>query len=282
MTIAITGSSGFIGSYLTHYFQKKDFQIVPIKRSEIYDIEVLKNKLDSVDVIINLAGANIINRWTPTYKNLLYGSRVDTTKNLVQAINSIDKNKLLISSSAVGIYEDNVYTDEYKTNYGSTFLTKICSDWEETAKGAQCRVAIFRYGVVLGDGGALKKMLLPFKLGLGGNIGDGKQPFPFIHIEDLARAYEYIINNNTIDGTFNLTAPNLIDNAIFTKTLSKILRRPAFLTIPSFILKLLFGEGSIVLTNGQNAYPKRLIENDFKFKFETIEETLRDLIKTKP
>jgi uncharacterized protein (TIGR01777 family) len=172
-TIAITGASGFVGTRLNKYFSNLGYKIIPIAREVLNNQEKLDEIINSSDVIINLAGANIINRWTPAYKELLYTSRIDTTKKIVDALNKIeDKNKLLISTSAVGIY-DNRETYDEKGNYANDFLSNLCQDWEKEAlkaKSKNVKVSIFRFGIVLGkDGGAFSKMITPFRFGLGGN-----------------------------------------------------------------------------------------------------------------
>jgi hypothetical protein len=279
MIIAIAGSSGFVGNFFKKYFSAKGYEITLINRNDLKNTFQLDSKIAQADVIINLIGANIIQRWTSEYKKILYSSRIENTQKIVNSINNNDKNQLLISTSAVGIYCDNTSNDEYDFTYGNTFLTKICMDWEAQAQKANARVVICRFGVVLGVGGALRKILLPFKFGLGGTIGNGEQPFSYIHIFDLAKAYEFIIENKTCEGVYNLCTPYPTTNKIFTKVLSHILNRPAIFPLPVFIVKLLFGEGSTVLTNGQKVYPKKLIKSGFKFEYEKIEDVLNDLLK---
>ena len=277
-TIAMSGSSGFVGTYLKKYFHDKNYKVITIKREELGQKELLKETIAKVDVIINLSGANIIQRWSKKQKEKIYSSRIESTKALVDAINTNEKEQLFISTSAIGIYENDIACDEDDCIYGQTFLAKTCKDWEKEAFKVHKRVIIFRLGVVLGDGGALKKMLLPFKLGLGGVIGDGKQPFSYIHIEDLARAYEYGINHNKLKGIFNLTTQNPITNQLFTHVLAKKLHRPALLPVPNFVLKWVFGEGAQILGEGQCVYPKRLLASGFVFKFKTIEPLLDDVV----
>jgi len=279
MTLALTGSSGFVGSFLKEYFRTKGYKIISVTRDDFNNINSLNEKISQADIIINLVGANIIQRWTDEYKKILYNSRIDNTKKIVEAINSNNKKQTLLSTSAVGIYCDDEPNNEEEFKYGNTFLTKICKDWEDEAQKANARVLICRFGVVLGNGGALKKMLLPFKLGLGGRIGDGKQSFSYIHICDLARAYDYLIQNDMLRGVFNFCSPHSTTNEIYTQVLSHTLNRPAIFPLPVFVLKVAFGEGSTVLTNGQNVYPKKLLDNGFKFKFEYIEEVMADLLK---
>ena len=281
-TIAITGASGFVGTSLTKFFSNLGYRIIPISRDILNNENRLEETLKTTDIVINLAGANIINRWTESYKKLLYSSRIDTTKKIVNAINSIDsKPKLLISTSAVGIY-DNKTTHSENGSFSNDFLSNLCQDWEKEAFKAQnenTKVAIFRFGIVLGkDGGALQKMLTPFKCGLGGTIGDGSQAFSYIHIEDLLNAYKFVIENNH-DGVFNLTAPTPTTNKGLTLALGKTLKRPTILPVPQFVLNLIFSEGARVLTDGQSVVPKKLLDLNFNFKYKTIEETIENLCK---
>ena len=280
-TIAITGASGFVGTNITNFFKSFNYKIIPISRDILNDELKLKNVLDESDVIINLAGANIIGRWTAEYKELLYTSRIDTTKKIVTALNQItDKNKLLISTSAVGIY-DNKETHDEDGTFANDFLSNLCQDWENEAlkaKSPNIKVSIFRFGIVLGKGGgAFAKMITPFRLGLGGIIGSGNQAFSYIHITDLLNAYKFVIENN-YENTFNLTAPKPTINLLFTRALGKALRKPTIFPVPEFILKLIFSEGAKVLTDGQDVIPKRLLSLGFKFKYNDIKETVDGLI----
>ena len=278
MTIAISGSSGFVGSYLQHYFCEKGYKVIPIQRSLLGNEKGLQNIISEADVIINLAGANILQRWTKKHKKLMYDSRINTTNTLVKAINANEKEQLFISTSAIGIYANDILCDEEQYSYGDGFLAQLCQDWEHEARQVKKRMAIFRFSIIMGDGGALKKMLLPFKSGLGGKIGSGKQPFSYIHIKDLARAYELLTNQQNLEGVFNLSTPNPSTNGEFSSVLARKLHRPAFFPVPAFILKLIFGEGAQVLLNGQRVYPKRLLDNSFEFSFPTVESVLDDLI----
>ena len=278
MIVAISGASGFVGQYLQSYFTNKKYEVVILERGLLTNTTKLNEIISNVDVIINLSGANIIQKWTKKHKDILYTSRIETTKALVNAINNTNKEQLFISTSAIGIYANNILCDEEKYTYGDTFLSKLCEAWELEANKVTKRIAIFRLSVILGHGGALHKILLPFKLGLGGVIGDGKQAFSYIHIDDLARAYDYMIHHKQLNGIFNLSTPFAITNKEFTKELSSKLHRPAFIPLPVFILKLIFGEGSQVLTDGQKVYPKRLLEHGFKFNYPKINSVLDDLL----
>lgn len=279
-TIAITGASGFVGTSLTKFFSNLGYKIIPLSREILNNKDKLEEILNSCDIVINLAGANIINRWSESYKKLLYSSRIDTTSKIVNAINNIsNKPKLLISTSAVGIY-DNKTTHNENGTFSNDFLSNLCQDWEKKALEAKndiTKVSIFRFGIVLGkNGGALQKMLTPFKLGLGGTIGSGKQAFSFVHIDDLLNAYKFVIENSH-EGIFNLTAPKPTTNKGLTLALGKTLKRPTILPVPEFVLKLIFSEGARVLTDGQSAIPKKLLDLGFEFKFKTIEETIENL-----
>lgn len=281
-TLSITGSSGFVGTNLRNFFEKKGFNVIGIKREELNDSEKLLAIVESSDIIVNLAGANIINRWTDSYKKLLYSSRLETTKALVKAMNNAEnKPELFISTSAVGIYKNSACYDEEYYEYEDDFLAKLCKDWESEAlkvKEVGIRTAIFRFGIVLGEGGALGKMLTPFKLGIGGTIGYGLQNLSFIHLEDLLRAYNFVYENKNLEGVFNLTAPKPTSNYEFTKSLGRALNRPTVLPIPEFVLNLIFSEGAKVLTDGQCVKPKRLLDNGFEFKFQNIKSALNNLV----
>ena len=267
MKVALSGANGFVASYL-----KKSFpDYVVIERNDSED-EILK-KLDSVDAVFNLAGAPIIKRWTSEYKKVLLSSRVDTTRKIVNAINKSDV-KHFISTSAIGAYPDDTICDETFEGYGNDFLANLTKMWEEEANKCNKPTAIVRFGVILGsDGGALAQMLTPFKMGVGGTIGDGKMIMSWIDIIDLVGIYSYITEKK-LTGIFNATTPNPVCNYEFTKTLGSLLHRPIFLPLPEFVLKLLFGEGSGVLTGSKEVYPKALEHAGFEFKYKTLEESL--------
>jgi len=280
--IVITGASGFVGSSLTTYFTKRKYQVVTINRSDLDDTKKLTSIIDGSFAVINLAGANIINRWSQKYKKLLYSSRINTTNSLIEAMKQCEiKPKKFISTSAVGIYKNDQKYNETANTLADDFLGTLCQDWEKAAlKAADLNidVSIFRFGIVLGKGGALAKMITPFKLGVGGIIGDGKQAMSFIHIDDLINAYHFILESETINGIFNLATPIPTTNFLFTKALGKVLNRPTILPIPQFVLNLALSEGAKVLTDGQSALPNHLLESGFVFKYKTIEETLKNLV----
>lgn len=281
-TVAITGSNGFVGQSLTKKLEENGYKVIGIPRKYLSNPKEMLEIVEKSDGLINLAGANIISRWTKSYKKLLYNSRIDTTKALIHAIEKAkNRPKFLISTSAVGIYKNDKAYDEYSKELSDDFLGKLAFDWESEALKAKefgIRTAIFRFGIILGHGGALEKMLPPFKLGLGGTIGDGKQAFSFIHIEDLLDAYLHVMQDESLEGVFNLSAPKPTTNRGLTKTLGKYLHRPTVLPVPQFALQLLFSEGAQVLTDGQSAVPKRLLESGFNFKYPDIETSIKDLV----
>ncbi len=284
MKIGMSGASGFVGTALRKALEEEGHEILPIGRKELaLEFDKLADYLEGVEIIINMAGANIAQRWTREYKKLLYRSRIDTTHAIVRAISHMEKPPVkLISTSAVGIYDEEGIHTEDDYGYAVDFLGLICRDWEREAKAAidlDVDVVIFRFGVVIGkNGGALSKMLPAFRMGVAGTIGDGHQPFSWIHMDDLITAYKKAITDHHMTGTFNLTAPNPTTNKILTKTLGKILHRPTLIPLPPFILKLIYGEGADVLTVGQNVIPKRLLDRGFAFKFPDIESALRDVL----
>ncbi len=283
-TIAMSGATGFVGSNLVRRFEEKGWKVVPLGRREFArSTEELAVHLQGADCIVNLAGAPVISRWTEEYKKIIYQSRVTLTAKLVRACALLKtKPRVFFSASAIGCYsatgihteDDNVLADD--------FLGWLARDWEGQAFRAMelgIRTVVFRFGVVLGqDGGALAKMLTPFRLGLGGTIGNGKQPFCWIHIKDLIRAFEAAVDESTYEGVYNMTAPHPTTNKGLTRALGKALARPTILPVPEFVLRLLFGEGARVLTSGQTVLPKRLLDSGFQFGFSTIEDAVADCV----
>ncbi|MDD5157065.1 TIGR01777 family oxidoreductase [Sulfurimonas sp.] len=271
MKIALTGASGFVAAHLKEEFK----DCVVIERKDTHE-EIL-SKLDGIDVVINLAGAPIIKRWSEEYKKVLIDSRVYSTKKLVDAINESDV-KQLISTSAIGAYPDNIACDESFVGYGNDFLASLTKEWEAEALKCNKPTAIVRFGVILGaDGGALASMLTPFKFGVGGIIGDGKMMMSWIDIDDLVRIYGFIIDKK-LTGVYNATSPKPVTNYQFTKTLGKVLSRPTIFPLPEFVLKLIFGEGASVLTGSKEVYPKALIDAGFEFKYRDINSSLKHLL----
>jgi uncharacterized protein len=283
MRIALCGANGFIGRKLKAAMLKRGWEVIPLVRADFDKGKGhLARKISGTDVVINLAGSPIISRWSEMYKQELRNSRIITTQRLVDALTaSMQIPKLFISTSAIGIYAPEGRHSELVFSPADDFLGKLCQDWEAEAKIAApfTRTAIFRLGIVLArDGGALPKMALPFKLGLGGKIGNGRQGFSWIHIQDLLAAYFFVIENNQVSGTFNLTTHEPCDNLTFTRIIAHILHRPSFFSVPVFVLKLIYGEGAEAMTGGQIAIPERLMNEGFQYKFPTLEGALKDLL----
>lgn len=276
MTIAISGNSGFIGQHLTEFLSAGGNTIVPLEHSMFRSRsnDKLREALNGCDVVINLAGATINQRWTDKAKRKIMNSRVYTTRRLVSIINEMPlKPQLFISASAVGIYPDNGIYSESSTSEGTGFLAEVCSHWEDEAQklSRDVRLVITRFGVVLSkDGGALPKMLLPFRFFLGGKIASGKQGFSWIHIQDVLHAFQFIIDHKELSGVVNLVAPQPLTNRAFTNATAEVMHRPAWLTIPGRIFRYLYGEGGELLTKGQQAYPARLLSAGYVFRYSDI------------
>lgn len=288
MRILISGGSGFIGQALAKVLQKRGDQVIIWSRkpkSESGWVSKLEEIKEPIDAVVNLAGAGIVDkRWTPERKQLLRDSRILTTKKLVDWVASQDqKPSTFISGSAIGYYgsqAEGALSEQAAPVKG--FTHQLCADWEAEAMKADAlgvRVCLIRTGVVLGaDQGALKKMLLPFKLGLGGPIASGKQWMSWIHIEDEVNAICWLLDQPSLKGAFNLTAPEPVRNELFSKTLARVLNRPAFFTLPAITMKLMLGEASELLLEGQCVMPNALIDSGFQFRHARLESALSSLL----
>lgn len=287
MKIGITGSSGLVGSQLSEKLRKElHADILKIPRSYLYGkAQKLSEFITDCDVIINLAGASIVCRWTNSNMKKLRDSRLVTTQNLTSAIALMErKPNLVISTSAVGVY-DSIHThDEWSTNYSTDFLGDLCLEWEKPIIGEidkSVRTIIFRLGIVLSaDGGVLAKTLPLFRMGLGGKLGDGKQAFPFIHIDDLINAYVFAISNNELIGIYNLVAPQVISNFDYTKVLSNNVNKPAFFTVPKFVFNLIFKKGAIIFLTGQKVLPQRLLNSGFYFEYPNLLKAISSILNS--
>ncbi len=295
MNILITGGTGFIGSYLVKMLLEQGHNITILSRNQrkaqsnirfIGHVSEISDN-ETIEAIINLAGANISKRWTQAYKDELISSRVTITKSIIALISRlIKKPDLFISASAIGYYgipqQNDIALDE-QSKYTDGFTHQLCAQSEEEALKAKIygvRTCIARLGVVLGkNGGALEKMLPAFKFCLGGQIGSGAQFFSWIHIKDVLLVFYEFIKNKEYNGIYNVTSPNPITNSEFTAALSRALKRPAILPVPAFIIKLIFGEmGENLLLNGQKVIPKRLEQNSFEFSYPTIYLALLEIV----
>jgi hypothetical protein len=286
--IAISGASGYISRMIQGNALFSKFTFVKLSRNE--PEQIWKEKITNADIVINLAGAPVIKRWTPTNKAEILESRTKTTQKIVSIINQLPPQispKLLISASAIGIYPDTgvELLDENSSKRGNSFLSEVVEKWENEANKLQqlnTRLVIMRIGIVLGkNGGLLKKTLPLFKIGLGGKIASGNQAFSFIHINDLVKAVHFFIENENTNGIYNIVAPQITNNAHFTKALGKAMKRPAVIPVPAFALKILFGKAAQIMINGERVYPSRLIDSGFSFNFPNIESAVK-AIAAKP
>ena len=315
MNILITGGTGFIGGALSQELKSVGHNvIITTRRQQIDSKEKLTwnpaslippDIISKFDAVINLAGESIASgRWTRKRKELLLSSRVNTTHALVESMKQIPLNpwsplappeagkppllkgdrgglpKVLISASAIGYY--GAHGDEYVTEDtppASDFLAEVCKAWEAEALKAQelgVRVVLARIGGVLeSDGGALPKMMIPFKFFFGGHIGNGKQWFSWIHRDDIAGIIKYALENNSISGPVNLTAPEPVTNKEFSSALAKALSRPSWLPVPGFMVKITLGELGGVLLTGQRVVPEKILTAGYKFKYPDVDEALK-------
>lgn len=281
MIIAISGSSGFIGSTLVKALEAENYQIIQLVRKDfLLGQHHIAKKIENADIIINLAGATIQKRWTRRVRKEILESRVNTTRILVNSINR-QRTKLFISASAIGIYDDTQTQTEENCSYDKgQFLYTVCNAWENEAlqDASHYRVVILRLGVVLGEQGAIGKMLPVFRLGFGGKLGNGDQIMSWIHIKDVVSVINFIINNSESNGIYNASSPDPCSNKEFTRTLAKILKRPCFFTIPAFFLKIIYGKSSIILLKGAEVIPARLSQAGYKFNFCKIDDALNDVV----
>lgn len=290
--VLISGGTGLIGRHLIQKLQDQ-YKITVISRDPSRAKRLLGNKvaalsLDEItqvndyDAIVNLAGEPIADkRWTDNQKKVICDSRWDITTRLVDLINNADsKPEVFISGSAIGVYgrQGDTPINEDFDDYHDEFSSQVCRKWESIALGAQTRVCIARTGIVLEEnGGALAKMMMPFRLGLGGPISEGKQFMSWIHIEDMVKALEFMLINDKCTGPYNVTAPNPNTNAFFSIKLAKRLDRPCMFRVPKVVIKTLMGESSDLVLYGQKVMPERLIAAGFAFTYSTLEEALNAL-----
>lgn len=284
MRISITGLNGYLGSLIAAALKDKGNEVNGIGRTLLYAPPAqLAKALDKSEVVINLAGATVLQRWTKANKDEIYNSRVVTSKNLVAAINLLeekDRPVQIISASAIGIYRAGAIHDESSIDFDPGFLGKVVLDWEKTLNELpdSIKTTIFRIGPVLGrKSKTITNLKLPFQLGLGGPIASGRQAFPFIHENDLVKAFLWAIETSQ-SGVFNLVAPEQISNIDFTKTLAHLLHRPAILPVPAFALRLIFGDAASMLSESPQVLPNALDENRFQFEFPDIYTTLKEIL----
>lgn len=305
MKVAVTGATGFVGSRLVERLQQEGHQILVLTRNperarqvfpaatfpnvEIAAYTPLKSgdwqKLVSgCDGVVNLAGAPIAERWTPERKQEILDSRQIGTQKVVEAITQATaKPTVLVNSSAIGYYgTSETATFDETSPSGNDFLAEICQVWEaEAAKVKQSgtRLVILRTGIVLGNGGALAKMLPPFRLFAGGPLGTGKQWFSWIHIDDLVNLILQALTRPDVEGVLNATAPQPVRMTELSQTLGQLLNRPSWLPVPAFALEVMLGDAAKVVLEGQQVLPKRTQATGFNYQYSSLKQALQDVLR---
>jgi len=295
MDVAVSGSSGLVGSALVRFLTTEGHRVVRLVRTSPDVDDILwdpargvenASRLEAVDAVVHLAGKNLAaGRWTPERKEDMRRSRVEGTRKLSESLARLTRRpKALVSASAVGYYGnrgDEVLTEG--SSPGMDFLAQVCQEWEaatEPAVRAGIRVVHLRFGMILSPaGGALKRMLLPFKLGVGGRIGNGAQYVSWVAIDDAVGAIHHVICTGSLEGPINLVSPSPVTNAEFTWTLARVLSRPALASMPAFAARLVFGElADALLLSSQRVVPARLQQSGYTFRYPEIEAALCHLL----
>lgn len=298
MNIVMTGSSGLIGTALRELLESKGHQVFRMLRQPAGDSpfswQPEKEKIHwdesiPVDAVIHLAGESIAGgRWTLAKKRAIFHSRVDSTRLLARHLAQLtNKPNVFISGSAIGFYgdtQDNMAIED--SPHGKDFLADVASAWEAASyasKNAGIRTINIRTGIVLSkQGGALQQMLLPFKMGLGGVIGNGKQYMSWVALPEIIQMIDFILNNEEVKGAVNLVSPKAVDNRTFTKTLGQVLKRPTVLPMPAFMVRLLFGEiGDLLLLSSIRVYPQKLEDAGYAFQYTDLTGALNQVLGTK-
>jgi len=299
MRIAVTGGTGFVGTHLTRQLVHDGHEIFILTRSpeKHYNTDHIKyvgwlkegmkpeKEIQSLDAIVNLAGENLNSgRWTEDKKKRILNSRIEATDAVLDLIEKLEqKPEVLVNASAVGFYgtsKTETFT-ENTTTPGDDFLAEVVNEWERRAHKAQqfkVRPVYLRFGVILGEEGALPKMAIPYKLMAGGPVGDGEQWMSWIHIQDIIGLILFSINNSEIIGPLNATAPKPKRNKEIGKTIAKVLNKPHWLPAPSPALKLMLGEMSMLLLQGQYVFPQKAMDYGYEFQYPQLELALRDIL----
>lgn len=300
-TILITGATGMIGGHLIRGIAARGDKYIAVttkpesaqkKLKNAYRVvgvnDILSLRNEKIDAMINLAGANLgSKRWTESSKKEFYDSRMNVTNSLVKLITEMEiKPDVLISTSGVDYYGNTGNKDMYEdAPPADNYLGRLTYDWEQAASKAETegvRTVIFRTGLVMAaDSEAVKKLLMPVKLFVGGPLGSGKQYISWIHIDDLIALYMFAIDNSNVRGIYNAAAPNPETNALFTKHAAKLLSRPAFMPVPAFVIKAVLGEMSTVVLDGRRAVPKKISNEGFNFKFKHDTDAWKDILGRK-
>jgi uncharacterized protein len=297
MKVAIAGATGFVGSNLVPKLQSAGYEVVILTRNAsaaqqkfptttVVQYRPLESgdwqkAIEGCDGVINLAGEPIAEkRWSDDQKKMLINSRRIGTAKIVEAINHANpKPKVLINASAIGFYGiSETATFDESSPAGADFLAEICQAWETETAGADARRVVLRLGVVLGNGGALAKMLPAFKMFMGGPIGSGNQWFSWIHVDDVSALILRALEDETMMGTFNATAPNPVRMKEMCQSLGEVMGRPSWMPVPGFVLEGMLGEGAMVVLDGQKVMPKAMVDRGFIFKYPEIAAALRSCV----
>lgn len=307
MIVAITGATGFVGQRLVKRLSNEGHSVKVLSRngdrarrvfpaSAFPKVDIVEYtptqsgnwqaEISGCDGVVNLAGAPIADeRWTPKYKQSIMDSRKLGTEKIVEAIAKAEsKPSVLVNSSAIGYYgTSETATFDESSPCGDDFLAEVCQTWEaEAQKAKDCgtRVAIIRTGVVLGNGGALAKMIPPFRLFAGGPIGSGRQWFSWIHRDDLVNLINKALTDTSMDGVYNGTAPNPVKMSTLCDELGHAMNRPSWLPVPSFALEALLGDGAKVVLEGQEVRPKQTQESGFTYQYPEVRPALEDIVSS--
>ncbi|MDR6878986.1 TIGR01777 family oxidoreductase [Bacillus sp. 3255] len=294
MKIAVTGGSGFIGRRLIAHFLRQGHEVMTISRSSATVVpgartvtwEQLRSPeayTDGLDAIVNLAGESISQRWTAAAKSRILESRLQAARQVAQLVERMDKKpQVVINASGMSVYgtSETATFDERSPQNETDFLSRVVVKWEQAADQIRGpRIVKVRVGLVLdGKEGAFPKMAMPYKLGVGGPVGSGRQWLSWIHIDDMVRLIDFCLHDESISGPVNATAPNPVTNKQFGAALARALHRPNLFPLPAFVMKLVFGELSVLLLEGQKVLPHVLLQHGFSFSYTTVEAALADIV----
>lgn len=307
MKVAIAGATGFVGSRLVERLQVEGITVLVLTRNTTYaqkvfpptafpNVEIVaytptasgswQSAISGCDGVVNLAGESIAEgRWTPERKQEILNSRKLATQNIVDAIaNAHPKPSVLVNASAIGYYgTSETATFDETSSPGHDFLAQVCQAWEAEATkvtNVGVRLVILRLGIVLGNGGALGKMITPFKLFAGGPLGSGQQWFSWIDLDDIVNLIFLALTKPEMQGVYNATAPHPVRMAQLTQTMGQVMNRPSWLPVPAFALEALLGDGAMVVLEGQQVVPKRTLESGYKYKYPNLEPALVKILKS--
>jgi uncharacterized protein len=287
MKIAVSGFRGLIGNALLKELSAEGHEIVRLPRKVLYDHtgKELKELLEGTQAVIHLAGSPILKRWNKKNREVMYHSRVTTTRNLVSAIKLVPADlrpEIFIAASAIGIYENSISHTENSTRFARHFASELICNWEEASLDLpdNVRRIIIRTGLVIDRNALMIRMLrVPFLLGIGGPVGTGRQPMPFIHLADVTGSIIWLLKNGQSKGVYNLVAPEQISNSDFSKLFARKLKRPCLINVPAFALRLLYGQAAQMITESPAVVPERLSTEGYPFRYAHLNEALNEVLQ---